>query len=39
MNEKCGEQVRVEKDSLGEMAVPINAYYGIHALRARPLQN
>lgn len=33
---------RLEKDSLGEMAVPADALYGIHALRARenfPLAN
>ena len=34
---KIGQQageVRVERDSLGEMAVPAQAYYGIHTMRA-----
>jgi len=29
-----GGQVRLERDSLGEMAVPAQAYYGIHTMRA-----
>jgi len=31
----AGEQVRLEHDSLGEMAVPAEAYYGIHTMRAQ----
>src|ERR1700751_2211377 len=34
---KIGQQageVRVERDSLGRMAVPAQAYYGIHTMRA-----
>jgi len=27
--------MRIEKDSIGEITVPQNAYYGIHALRAK----
>ncbi|HPU30170.1 MAG TPA: aspartate ammonia-lyase [Syntrophorhabdaceae bacterium] len=29
------EKIRIEKDSIGEKAVPQEAYYGIHALRAK----
>src|ERR1700751_4248842 len=31
---ETGGQVRMERDSLGEMAVPAKAYYGIHTMRA-----
>ncbi len=31
---EAGGQVRLERDSLGEMAVPAQAYYGIHTMRA-----
>lgn len=29
-----GQQVRVEKDPLGEKQVPANAYYGVQTARA-----
>jgi aspartate ammonia-lyase len=34
VNRAAGGQVRIERDSLGEMAVPESAYYGIHTMRA-----
>ena len=34
VGEQPGAQVRLEHDSLGEMAVPARAYYGIHTMRA-----
>ena len=34
VSRETGGQVRTERDSLGEMAVPAKAYYGIHTMRA-----
>ena len=31
---KTGGQTRLEKDSIGELAVPIEAYYGVQTMRA-----
>ena len=28
-------EYRIERDSVGEMKVPVNAYYGIHSQRAK----
>ena len=32
---KTREQTRLEQDYIGQTAVPAQAYYGVHALRAR----
>jgi len=34
VDQESGSPFRLERDSLGEMAVPAQAYYGIHTMRA-----
>jgi aspartate ammonia-lyase len=34
MIDTTGAAYRIEKDSMGERQIPINAYYGIQTLRA-----
>ena len=31
-----GKEIRVERDSMGELRVPVDAYYGAQTMRGRP---